>query len=81
MARGWESKSVEDQVAAAETEKAHRAQPVISNEERERKARRDGLLLARARLTHDLEAASNPRHRAMLEHALRDLDEHIGGAA
>ena len=80
MARGWESKSVEDQVASAETEKAHRAEPVVSAEERERKARRNGLLLVRARITQDLERASNPRHRTMLEHALRDIDEQIGSA-
>jgi hypothetical protein len=78
VARGWESKSVEDQVAAAESEKAQRSKPEMDADERDRKSLREGLLLTRARIRQDLDAASNPRHREMLEQALRHLDMEIG---
>ena len=77
MARGWESKSVEDQVAAAEAEKQNRSKPPLSTVERDRQSRRDGLLLSRAKLRRDLESASDARYRAMLERALAHLDVEI----
>ena len=79
MARGWESKSVEDQVAAAEAEKQNRSKPSLSTVERERQSKREGLLLSRAKLRRDLEAASDGRYRAMLERALAHLDDEISG--
>jgi len=79
MARGWESKSVEDQVAAAEAEKQNRSKPSLSMVERERQSRREGLLLSRAKLRRDLESASDARYRAMLERALAHLDDEISG--
>lgn len=79
MARGWESKSVEDQVAAAEAEKQNRSKPFLSPVERERQAKREGLLLSRAKLRRDLESASDARYRAMLERALAHLDGEISG--
>ena len=81
MARGWDSKSVEDQQAAAEAEKQNRSKPALSVEERERQARREGLLLARAKLVNDLAAAADDRYRAMLEEAIAHLDRQIGEPA
>lgn len=78
MARGWESKAVEDQVAAAELEKATRGRPVLTTAERARRSRLEGLLLSRAKIVSDLESASNARHRGMLEQALAHLDREIG---
>ena len=78
MARGWESKAVEDQIAAAEAEKQVRERPELSSGERARLARREQLLLSRARIVSDLKAARNDRHRAMLERALADLDAELG---
>ena len=49
MARGWESKSVEDQMDAAESARAAAAKPKLTPEEVERQTARDGLLLSRAR--------------------------------
>jgi hypothetical protein len=77
MARGWDSKSVEDQQAAAEAEKQTRSKPELTADERERRARRDGLLLARARMRNDLESAIDARYRAMLEQAISHLDREI----
>ena len=69
MARGWESKSVEQQ-QEERLEQRTGARPVVSAEQRERNRRREGLALSRKRLAQQLEVASNPRHRQMLAEAL-----------
>lgn len=76
MARGWESKSVEQQ-QQERLEQSKGARPLVSTEQRERNRKREGLALSRKRLTQQLEAASNPRHRQMLEAALADLDRQL----
>ena len=77
MARGWGSKSVEDQIGAAEEERAARRKPTVSAEERERQSRRAGLELSRAKILKDLAGASDPRYRALLERTLAHLDAEI----
>ncbi len=77
MARGWDSKSVEDQIGAAEQEKAARRKPTVTAEEQERQSRRTGLLLSRAKILTDLEAAVDPRYRTLLERTLAHLDAEI----
>jgi hypothetical protein len=77
MARGWESKAVDDQMAAAESEKLNRLKPASTADERERQARREGFRLSRARILKDLESVSDARHRALLERALAHLDGEI----
>jgi hypothetical protein len=76
MARGWESKSVEQQ-QQERLEQPKRAHPLVSAEQRERNRKREGLALSRKRLIQQLEAARNPRHRQMLEDALADLDRQL----
>ncbi len=73
MARGWESKSVE----AQQEDRARQDQTVkhLTPEEAASEARRQTVALARARAVADLAAARSPAHRAMLEAALRALDE------
>ena len=75
MARGWESKSVEQQQEEAATSKSLAAP--LTPEQIAREKRRQGLLLSRQRVLQQLEAASNPRHRQMLEAALADLDAQL----
>ena len=76
MARGWESKSVEQQQAEmSEQRKTVRAP--ISAEQQQRNRKREGLLLSRGRLTQQLQAASPPRHRQMLEQAIAELDRQL----
>lgn len=77
MARGWESKSVEDQVAAAEAAKASRATPHLTDEQRERETERQSLLLSRAQITNRLQTVTNPRYRAQLESALQHLESRL----
>jgi hypothetical protein len=76
MARGWESKSVEQQQEEmAEQRKTLRAP--IPPAELERNRKRDGLLLSREHLAHQLEAAKSPRHREMLEKSIAELDKQL----
>jgi len=77
MARGWESKSVEDQIGAAEAERELRNRQQLSTEEREQSERHQSLLLSRALILGRIKAARNPRHRAQLQVALDQLDEQL----
>jgi len=75
MARGFESKMVEfNQEEAA---RAQDVKPPASDDERQRAAKRRAIELARARAAADLERATVPAHRQMLEAALRALDEQL----
>ena len=76
MARGWESKSVEQQQEEmSEQRKTFRAP--VSRDEQQRNRKREGLLLSRKRLTQQLQAAGNSRHRQMLEQAIAELDRQL----
>lgn len=77
MARGWESKSVEDQIAASEDRKAAAAKKVRTADEIARESRREGLLLSRAKIVRDMENARDERHRAALQQALEYIDGQI----
>ena len=75
MARGWESKAVEEQRTAAEpSRKRARA---TTPEEQEKARKREELELARKRALADLAAARNPRHRELLERTVAALNERI----
>ena len=76
MARGWESKAVEDQIAASEERKSA-SKSTKTPEEREGESRRQGLLLSRAKIAGDLERAHDHRHRAALQQALDYIDSQI----
>ncbi|MDT4897280.1 MAG: hypothetical protein QOH25_2357 [Acidobacteriota bacterium] len=75
MARGWESKAVEDQIEQA-TERALQQQSLedLSPEERARRERLESLRLSRARTLAQLESATRPAHRVMLQRTLRALE-------
>ena len=75
MARGWESKAVEDQIEQA-NERALKQQSLedLSPEERARRERLESLRLSRARTLAQLESATRPAHRAMLQRTLRALE-------
>jgi hypothetical protein len=75
MARGWESKSVEAQQQDERT--AVNPAAAVNPADAARRAERDTLQLSRTRALSDLQRACAPAHRAMLEAAIRDLDERI----
>lgn len=75
MARGFESKDVEFQQAEAERGKTHRRP--LTPEQREDAARRRTLELSLARARADLEAATSPAHRTMLQQAIAALEQQL----
>jgi hypothetical protein len=75
MARGWESKSVENQQEEAREESVQAAKSRKGEEKHSRE--RDLLQLARTSITQKLEATENPRYREQLNHALADLDKQL----
>ena len=77
MARGWESKSVEDQIADAEARKGRPAPVALTADDLDRENRRQTLQLARSRTLQDLQQACNRRHRALLEQTLAHLDDEL----
>lgn len=74
MARGWESKSVEQQMETAEADKE--ASPK-SNRDPEMLRRVQGLNLARSQVLQQLENATHERHKQMLQAALAELDRKL----
>jgi hypothetical protein len=77
MARGWESKSVEEQVQEHHHKKEENAKKQLTPEQLESRRKREVLLLSRSRVQKDLQASQNPRHRDQLNSALADLDSQI----
>ena len=75
MARGFESKSVEEQQAEAKRE-ANPGQQ-LTPQQAEQRRKRDGLILSRKNVKQRLESAASAAHRQMLEGALADLDRQI----
>jgi hypothetical protein len=80
MAKGWESKSVEEQQAEFSSVPGPRKAP-LSPADLKLQQQRDGLLLSRKRILQQLEAAHNPHHRKVLEDALAGLDERLARPA
>jgi hypothetical protein len=75
MARGFESKQVEFQ--QEEAQRRQTLKPVLSPEAQRAQEHRRALELARARAAADLERATNPHHRRMLEAAIAALDDQL----
>jgi hypothetical protein len=76
MARGWESKSVEEQQAEAISSR-RKSKPSLTLKEIAMQQKKQTLQLSRNYLRQQLEAARNPRHRLQLEAALADLDARL----
>ena len=74
MARGWESKAIEDQISAAEARKDAQAKEALTTVEIEQLKRKEGLLLERANIERQMKAANKRRHLVMLERALAHIE-------
>ncbi len=75
MARGWESKSVEEQQSAASNQVESKQR--LTPEQAAVKQAREALELSRRRVLQQLQSIHNPRHRQMLESALSELDSRL----
>ncbi len=76
MARGWESKAVESQQQDM-TRGGNKRDTPLTASQRAVNDRRRIMELARARTAADLRTSTSSAHRAMLEQALRALDEQL----
>jgi len=76
MARGWESKSVQEQIASAD---ARRGIPKVrlTAEELSRQQKRESLLLHRTRVLRDLEKCGEARYRKTLSDGLSYLEAQL----
>jgi hypothetical protein len=77
MARGWESKSVEDQIDMAEVSRGAAAAKQLNAEALEAIRKRESLDMSRTRVVRELENAQNPRYKAVLTKALAELDAQL----
>ncbi len=77
MARGWESKSVEDQIAEAEQRKLTAATPKLSAAEIEQRERIAHLQMARSRLREQLSRVRSEAHKQMLQRALAEIEAQL----
>jgi TATA-binding protein-associated factor Taf7 len=76
MARGWESKAVTEQIEEGKESPAQRTPDFDrSPEARMRREQLESIKLSRARTLAQLERATNPAYRNVLEKALRSLEE------
>jgi len=76
MARGWESKSVEEQQSEA-SERSKKPRQMLTPEAAARQRERETLRLSRQRVLQQLERAQHPRHRSLLQDELADLDQKL----
>jgi hypothetical protein len=77
VARGWESKSVEEQISERQSESETSGKKKPSRFEIEQRAKREGILLARSRTLTALESTQDKRYRALLERTLAHLDSEL----
>jgi hypothetical protein len=77
MARGWESKSVEEQISAAEDRERARSRREFTAREIEWKKKKEGLLMERARLNREMQKAHKRRYLVLLERALTHVESEL----
>ncbi len=76
VARGWESKSVEEQIEAARTRHGE-SKARLTPEELEIVRKRDSLLLQRTRVKRELENCGDERYRKTLSEGLAYLEAQL----
>ena len=77
MARGWESKSVEEQIDMAESRRAKVAETQKTAADLVELRKRENLVSSRTRIVRELESVQNPRYKDVLTKALADLDAQL----
>ena len=74
MARGFESKSVQEQWQEAEAAQDARKKQKKSSEQIEHESKRDSLMMSRTRIARELVETKSPQRREQLKAALDFLD-------
>jgi hypothetical protein len=81
MARGWESKAVEDQIEDAARVQIDPPPASLPPETLEREHKCEGLRLTRSNLVQQLGRARTVAHRQLIHQALREIDEQLAALA
>jgi hypothetical protein len=76
VARGWESKSVEAQIDAANARQG-KARVRLTPEQIEQERKRDSLLLQRTRVLQQIQGCRDERYRKTLEGGLTYLESEL----
>jgi hypothetical protein len=74
MARGWESKSVEEQIRSARERSGEHSPGRLNAAQMEIERRRDSVRLQRTRVLNQIETCTDERYRKTLETGLAFLD-------
>ena len=77
MARGWESKAIEEQQAEAARAAEQKSFRPLTPEALARKQRQESLQLSRSQLREQLQCARNDAQRRWLENALQQLETEL----
>ena len=77
MAKGWESKAVEEQIQESQAPDHENPRKQFTPEQMEAHRRKEVLLLSRAHVEKDLNASQNPRYREQLSKALSHVDAEL----
>jgi len=77
MARGWESKSIEDQMEEAQRSQGTTDWRILTPEEHERQRKIETLKLERSRLKEQLERARSETHLRMIQQSLNAIEAEI----
>jgi hypothetical protein len=77
VARGWESKAIEDQISAAEAKEDTRAKLALTALDMELRKRKQSFLLERTRIVREMEKSSKRRYLVLLERALAHVDAEL----
>jgi hypothetical protein len=77
VARGWESKSIEEQITEHQSEPKTSGKRKPNPKEVEQRAKRESVRLARSRTLTALETTQNERYRDLLERTLAHLDSEL----
>ena len=77
MARGWESKSVEEQMDMAQSRSPRVTGPVLNTAQINLVREKENTLLSRTRVLRELETSKNPRYVKLLNQELKVLEEKL----
>jgi hypothetical protein len=77
MARGWESKAVEEQVASAQHSRDQGTRSQSTRSDLQQLRRSESLLMERRRLLREMEQGQKKRYLVLLERALAHIDAEL----
>ena len=77
MARGWESKSVEEQQSQAQQSVSQEEKDKLSREKADKARTVQALKLNRARIREQMERSTNDRYKELLGRELEHLEQEL----